>query len=96
MPEQKHLYDVNQYPKERTSTPQALSSLPPASVMTATPDSGVTLTDSKSNLAPTKSESSSPSPPPTNPADPEKLPSVLSPPSFPEGGIQAWLTVLGG
>ncbi|KAG2346560.1 MFS general substrate transporter [Suillus weaverae] len=45
--------------------------------MTLAPDGGMTLNDSKSNLALTKSDNS-------------------SPPPFPEGGLQAWLTVLGG
>lgn len=66
--------------------------------MTATPDGGLTLNDSKSNLALTKSTSSSAAAAATadHATDAEKLPPVPSPPSFPEGGMQAWLTVLGG
>jgi hypothetical protein len=62
--------------------------------MAATPDGGRTFNDSKSNLALTKSENSS--------ADAELAPHVEKPPQipgpspFPEGGLQAWSTVLGG
>jgi hypothetical protein len=106
MPEQKHLYDVNEYPKERlmTSHSSAFIPPPPAPVMTVTPVSGVTLNESKSNLALTKSESSSAGVDAGagadasggHASDAEKLSPVPSPPSFPEGGMQAWLTVLGG
>jgi len=72
--------------------------------MTATPDGVVTLSDSKSNLALTQSESSSAGVVAATDAgvehiadaDLEKPPPVPSLPSFPEGGMQAWLTVLGG
>lgn len=71
--------------------------------MTATPDGMVTMNDSKSNLALTKSESSSAivvaaaaDAGAEHTADAEKLPPVPAQPTFPEGGMQAWLTVLGG
>jgi hypothetical protein len=68
--------------------------------MTATPDGGMTLNDSKSNLALTKSESSSAGAGSgaagAGAVDAEKLSPVPSAPPFPEGGLQAWLTVLGG
>ena len=63
--------------------------------MTATPDGGRTLQESsKSNLALTKSESSGDDV--ERAASVEKSPQISSPPPFPEGGLQAWLTVLGG
>jgi hypothetical protein len=66
--------------------------------MTATPDGGMTLNDSKSNLALTQSESSSAGAGAIDAGvvDAEKLSPVPSAPPFPEGGLQAWLTVLGG
>jgi hypothetical protein len=50
-----------------------------------------TLNDSKSNL---KSDNSSADAELT--ADVEKPSQTPGPPQFPEGGLQAWLTVLGG
>ncbi|KAG0695141.1 MFS general substrate transporter [Suillus ampliporus] len=63
--------------------------------MTATPEGGRTLNDSKSNLALTKSDSSSGGGAELA-TQAEKSPQIPTPPSFPEGGLQAWLTVLGG
>ncbi|KAG1744490.1 MFS general substrate transporter [Suillus occidentalis] len=62
--------------------------------MTTTPDGGRTLHDSKSNLALTKSDNSSADA--ELAAHVEKPPQVPAPSPFPEGGLQAWLTVLGG
>ncbi|KAJ8586712.1 MFS general substrate transporter [Rhizopogon salebrosus TDB-379] len=58
----------------------------------------MTLNDSKSNLALTQSESSSAGAGAVGAGvvDAEKLSPVPSAPPFPEGGLQAWLTVLGG
>lgn len=62
--------------------------------MTTTPDGGRTFHDSKSNLALTKSDNSSADA--ELAAHAEKPPQAPAPSPFPEGGLQAWLTVLGG
>jgi hypothetical protein len=62
--------------------------------MTTTPDGGRTFHDSKSNLALTKSDNSSADA--ELAAHVEKPPQAPAPSPFPEGGLQAWLTVLGG
>lgn len=54
----------------------------------------MTLNDSTSNLALTKSDNSSGDA--ELPAHVEKSPQIPGPPPFPEGGLQAWQTVLGG
>ncbi|KAH7922546.1 MFS general substrate transporter [Leucogyrophana mollusca] len=58
--------------------------------MASTPEGGMTLNDSKSNLALSKSSSGE-----VELAVPA-VPAPQGPPQFPEGGLQAWLTVLGG